>query len=514
MTRLQAKLLSICECIRQQITPQRLAVFCGLIYFVSLVPLLWLSGYNHPLGDDLTYGAAAHLAWRSEHSVWAAIRAAMQTTVYTWQNWQGTYTAVFLFSLHPAIFGRQFYALTSWIILGTLTFSIIYLFRVLMVNLLHIDKHLSHISAFVTLFMMIHFMDYAPRIEGYFWYNSGIHYMLIHSVSFIYLAKTASFFKDEGFKGKKRVLAIMLATVLAIFVGGGAYMSILPTMVMATTLLVLAAWKKKWSVLVNMLIPFGFFVLGFLVNVLAPGNMIRQGGVGERLGPLEAIAESFYHVFRGTFYLRSMTSLILLLLIFLVPVFNKAARQTSFRFRYPLVVVLFAVCLLASTATPPLYVGIEFHQGRFYSLLFVEFILLSVLCVFYVVGWMAKHLERPAESVTGQKRFSSASLITMLASASVVFLVMGLYVMEESHQFTFSSAMTDILNGRAKAFHTAQLERDIILMAADPDDEVVVLELPGIPTLFNDQLSPDGESYYYNKLAEYYNVKSVWILVE
>ena len=82
-------------------------VLAGLIlcvFFLCLVPLLYLALYDVPCADDYIYGTPAHLALVHGGDLADAISAACKHTVSVYQNWQGSYTAVFLMCLQPAVF--------------------------------------------------------------------------------------------------------------------------------------------------------------------------------------------------------------------------------------------------------------------------------------------------------------------------------------------------------------------------------------------------------------------------
>jgi hypothetical protein len=61
----------------------------------------------------------------------------------------------------------------------------------------------------------------------------------------------------------------------------------------------------------------------------------------------------------------------------------------------------------------------------------------------------------------------------------VIVSIMGLYVKEERHQFTFSSAMWYIYSGEARAYSDANYEWERIIMEADNDTDII---LPPIST--------------------------------
>ena len=86
----------------------------------SLIPLLMLMTTVVPSADDFAFGAAARTAFAATGSVPAALRAAGRMTLDVYRSWQGSFSAVFLMALTPAVFGDGFYALTPVLMLLSL----------------------------------------------------------------------------------------------------------------------------------------------------------------------------------------------------------------------------------------------------------------------------------------------------------------------------------------------------------------------------------------------------------
>lgn len=105
------------------LTEKRVAVACCVLLGLTLLPVAALSVYNHPCSDDYSYGLYVAQAVRSGGSLWEVLAAAAKETAETYLDWQGTFSAVFLMALQPAAFGEGFYALTPWIMVGSLVFS-------------------------------------------------------------------------------------------------------------------------------------------------------------------------------------------------------------------------------------------------------------------------------------------------------------------------------------------------------------------------------------------------------
>ena len=93
--------------------PQRWMFWAALLGFLaSMVPVWALSFYTVPGCDDYTYGVKTHGAWKAAGTLTAVLRAALETTLEYWQEWQGTYSSIFLMTLSPGILDEKWSILT------------------------------------------------------------------------------------------------------------------------------------------------------------------------------------------------------------------------------------------------------------------------------------------------------------------------------------------------------------------------------------------------------------------
>jgi hypothetical protein len=89
----------------------------------------------------------------------------------------------------------------------------------------------------------------------------------------------------------------------------------------------------------------------------------------------------------------------------------------------------------------------------------------------------------------------------------VIVSIMGLYVKEERHQFTFSSAMWYIYSGEARAYNDANYEWERIIIEADNDTDII---LPPISTRIP-MLQSNNKYSIHGLIPLYYRVKSAQI---
>ena len=102
-----------------------IAAIASLIVLAALlVPMLAIAKYDVPINDDYSYGQNTARVWNSTHDLAQVLKTALQMVRFVYENWQGSYSAVFLMSLQPGIFGIHAYFWTFVIMTGFLLLGI------------------------------------------------------------------------------------------------------------------------------------------------------------------------------------------------------------------------------------------------------------------------------------------------------------------------------------------------------------------------------------------------------
>lgn len=434
------------------ITPKSMAVFTTVVYALSLIPLLWIAWYNYPSADDYSIGSDCHQIWAATGNVFAVLWQGVVRAVDDWLHWMGYFTSNFLMAVPPNVFGERFYVLTTWVMLAMLSFSTMYLFRSVFIKIFKADKWTGHSVSMLVLFASVQCMCPAGRVEAFYWYSGAANYIFVHSMSLFFFGLLVSAVYD---KGKKRIWDLAAASVIGFFTGGGNQMTALNGAVVVLAAAVLITCNKGWKVCKGLCIPMGLFYLGFILNVAAPGNWVRAEGASG-MNPVKAVLVSLYECLD-----RAMgdwtTWPVLVIMIGLVPLFWYMAGKTAYRFSNPLLVVFFGYCLVAAMMTPPLFAVGNMEAGRLQALTFLMYVLVFSLCVGYVTGWARRRFcDRSAEDGRG---FSPESCWCL--AGCMVFLIIGsaLTIVPEPHYYTFSSAVTDLASGSARAYGDARKAR-------------------------------------------------------
>ena len=254
---------------------------CGAIllflFLVTLIPIGLVSAYDRMDFDDYDYSVLTRAAVRNDGSAFGLLRAAGQTVSETYQTWQGTYSAVFLFSLQPAIWGQGWYALTSWILIGTLVFGLgCFTFAVLVVALRQ-DRRVWLLVWMLASILCVQF----PRdpSEGFFWYNGGMFYTFFFGLLLIWLALIIDLANREQPKRAGTLLRSIALILLSGIVAGGNY----PTALLLGVLLVgylLWSIRNRKAILPALILSLVVYFAGFALNVLAPGKRRSAGAAG------------------------------------------------------------------------------------------------------------------------------------------------------------------------------------------------------------------------------------------
>ena len=152
------------------------------VLILSMIPILAISFYNHSSADDYAYGILTRHAWMQTHNLIALFAAVGKQVQTTYLTWQGTYAAVTLFSLQPAVFGEHWYFLVTWVLAGMFIFGNFYFFRVIF-GRIGGRKDIADIIAGVVILLSMQTLPHA--LQSFYWWNGGSYYTLFYSLMLI-----------------------------------------------------------------------------------------------------------------------------------------------------------------------------------------------------------------------------------------------------------------------------------------------------------------------------------------
>ena len=477
-----------------------LSILSLLALLALLLPMLNAAKYDVPSADDYGYGIDTYFAWKETGSFLKVLEAAFHQIGATYRGWQGSFSAIFMFLMNPMIYGEQYYQICPWLIIGMLLAGI---FSLTITVWKGIYGASLHEAVFIAVIWAVLCTQFLPRAsQGFYWYNGAVYYTFFFGLAACTYALLLRFLlRKEGEKGIGRLLT---GSVLLFFIGGGNLVTGLTTAVLIVTMEVLLIFLKNedWK---KMLIPAVCFFAGFLINVAAPGNAVRQQFF-YRPGVFPSVVIAFRQVwlFSGKWYTLPVIALLLLSL----PMLLRIAARTRRTFKAPWLVSLYSVCLSGVMFYPPVYSMTEHNLeqlGRIINIIFFGMMLLTIYNLFYWTGWLLQ------KGVLRETMFPAAHRNRLSLTFLLLILVLFSFGMTRIKWFdtTSISAFRSYRSGQMGNYWHIYRQRLEILK--DPEIRDAVLKrFPSRPyVLFYQELSenPDGNRV----IASWYGKDSVII---
>lgn len=247
---------------------QRIAIILAVLFALSLLPVMAVAFYNHPRADDYTYGAVLRKVIDAGQGLPEAVAAIAAYVRSTYARWQGSFSAVMLFTLQPGVFSDNAYWLTTALTLLPLLLGTGMLLRQLG-KMLHAPRATV---VLIFLALMTLSIQLVPDLnQTFYWFNGGCYYTFYYALSLMLLTGTLRICTD----GKCRAGRTALCMLLAFFIGGGNYTTILVTLILLM-LLLLALLVRKNPAWRQILLVMVALLTAFAINAAAPATASVQ----------------------------------------------------------------------------------------------------------------------------------------------------------------------------------------------------------------------------------------------
>lgn len=382
------------------------------IFVLSLIPLLYLSGYVHASGDDYGYGAGTHSVWLKTQSLWPTLKRAAITAKTYWYTWQGTWFTIFLMALQPEVFSPDGYWIVPGLMLGINIASTSLVTYYFLVKRFQLSKATW---GCINILLLLSMIQYFPRTKSaIFWYNGTVHYIVPYCLAMI------TVYAMFRFLDTKKWYFLLLCSVCMFCLGGSSYLAPLLALIVFFYMLIFLGKKNRH--LFWLLIPAAIELAGLIVSFAAPGNK-RRGG--EEFGfHWLLVAETILECFRqGTLeIIRYVKEYPLVFLAFLViAVFlteGFLTQKENCRFPMPILFLGMMFCLYCAMYAPGIYSGVEV-SGGVPNTIFQVFLLTFLADLVYVIGWICCKI----------KEKSGAKEVFQIRLAYLPFLFLGLIIL-------------------------------------------------------------------------------------
>lgn len=475
------------------VSPAYLACGAVVIYLISLLPILTLSFYCHPSANDFNYGVKTHLAVMSVQGICGIIQAALETVCENYTSWQGTFSAIFFFSLQPGVFSESAYFLTPFVMIGALSISTVILMLGLYKYVFHGRRSHAVFVSMILLFLQI--QKVYNDTEAFYWFNGASYYTLFYAFSILLAAELVSLV----YSGKTRHVFCCIG--LAILVGGGNYSTALCTSV-AVVLLGILLWRKhhpmhKWIAIICMCL-----VAAFIVSVAAPGNTVRAASIEQSYSPVIAIVQS---LLQAAQCIRNWCQLPqMIFMIIAVSAFLQLPYDSNSDFSKPFLFSIIAFGVFATQFTPPLYAMANIGADRQINIYYYSCYWLLLIQLYYWIGWYKENRYK-VNSISSVNRIRS-TVKTRLVILVIIGLCFSLVDVTRFHisQIDMSSAraLCALVNGSVGDYEKAYEER--IALLTSPSKICYLPEVPACPPLRSDLVDTDPGYWVNYGMAQYY----------
>lgn len=478
------------------------ALFAGLLIII-LIPVFVVAMYNRPVADDYNYSIYVYQEIQENGvSLWGVVSAAIEADIAFYNEWQGLYTSAFILALQPGVFGEQYYAITTFLmvamIFGTFYLSTKWLLKEFVTSARY---NVPLIALFIT-FVIV--QDLPGPTEGLYWYNGAMNYIPFCLLTLLNILLVCKIHLEQTPRHENILLGV--SVVLSFLISGGNHVTGFLNLLAMLGLGVLSCVVKKYKVCASAVAA----MAGFVVMMCAPGTAIRAEqleGVSEDVGMLQAVVAAMVQSVGASLQWANFGYFCFLIL--LTPLFWRIVTDNRFgvSFRWPLLPIAVSFCVMGAMWCVPYYAGASFGMPRLQNVIWITYLVLSALCYTYLLGWVRVHfapvLKIPQKACTQQM----ASACLALGCVGFILLSGNGYPAIETYDMMPAASVVaclDLATGRAQGFGQQTDERIALYHDADVD-EVLVEPLAYYPSLlFFIDLGETPDVWPSIAISEYY----------
>lgn len=488
---------------------RNVAIIAALLFFVSLLPIIYVGLFNYTSGDDYWFGVHTYQGWLKGGFL-EALKGSFQTVAEFYQNWQGTWFTLFLFTLSPNHFIEGGYVSVVFISLGCLIFSYTYLADFYLVKKLGFRRSTATILVCLTLYLSL---QYIPRTtSGIYWFNGVMHYSVPFVLAVLAIVHSQKFIEHK----KKRDYIVLFISFFLL--GGGSYLAPLAAALSVCVQLlfeirtkvenkkITIEFDKRNLLLLPALLTEG---IGLVISFMAPGNKVRGGeefgfDISWVIDTIKASIKDGITDGIGYFQTNHIITITYILIFFLLwfEIGHSKIRENSFR--QPFLFVFLMNGVYWATYAPAIYSRSDV-SGGVPNTYFHIFLIITLVNMVYIHGWIYKVFHHKFRKKTERKKRNAYAAVLLLWVVAFSYITV-----KDDRKTTNDYCMEYIKSGELKAYYeTRKQQHEILKEAGNTDVTVTVPELVGRYPLLHMELSEDPAYSKNVEVADYYKVRSV-----
>ena len=479
---------------------KKIFAVCSLLALVlALIPLYRLALYAVPRYDDFSYGLNMWKAQRYGYGLRAILTVGYETALGFRYSWQGTYASIFMMAQMPGALGYEYYFLGPVLLITALVVSVFFMTTVLTKHYLKAEIP-DRIAFSVIVTLTLTECIYTAQ-QGFYWYNSGVHYVFMHSLMFVMVAVMVLL--SDAKKVWTSATGCLVLAFLSFACAGANFVTCIQGILLLAgfmILLILNKSKKVFWYIPGLLV----YVFGLWLSFSAPGNANRQAAY-QGYGAAKSVLYSFKAGAQNLW--KYSGPFVLLLMILAVPVILMMVKKTDFKFRYPWLITLFSYCFYCTGYTSSFYSMGNAGLSRTWIAVSFTFQILLFANEIYWLGYLAhsKVGEKLGRALkTGVKHY-----VLYYLAVFVMLLAAFHFTADKIGSVSSFGAYYYVHTGEAYAFNQEFLERVRIIEASDHE----VVEVPEYAYkpwfLINKDISEDPGEEENRIMADYFGVREL-----
>lgn len=457
-------------------------ILLGILVEVFISPIVLTSLYSRPAVDDFNYAIIVHEYVKNGNwNIFGLISKAIETVVYFYNNWQGTYTSAFIMSLQPGVINEKYYFIGSFLLL-IIGFCSIFYFVKTIYKILNIgNKHFIFLSILV--FAAV-FQQLPDMAQGLYWFNGSYHYMFYIFLSLINLTFCIRYLYS---KDKKYLISSCLFSLI---ISGGSQVVSFMNILMMLFVTIYGIYKKKYKLSLSLL----FAIIGFIIMYLAPGTAIRSSMLGNN-GIYRTILSTFIRSFGFMSQYINRNTVFYFLAVVLFTLFNYKKEYFNDKcFKVsPIVYAIISWIIYCGMIAPSYYSMGYGGPGRVIDAVYAYLIISATILIIYSTCYI---LYRYMDA----KDLNNEVFLNILL---VIFVLLGCCWTD----CNWYKAYKELAEGKTQAYASSFDER-IFLLDNLTQEVLYVNALPDSIMKFED-ITEDKTNWINESWSKYYGVDTL-----
>ncbi|QRM87788.1 hypothetical protein FG167_00655 [Lacinutrix sp. WUR7] len=444
------------------------------IYFIGfliLLPLILISFYNNPSGDDFDYT----LATKGGVDYLTA-----QKSIYI--NWSGRYVATALLTITEFVrYPFTVYKIIPMLVIVSLIISISFAVRCCLPSLKRTDNHK------ITIYIFIIYLIMMPSVvQAFYWLPASMSYQISNILTLFFIGFLNRLLKT---KATKHLIACMLLAILIIGTNETA-MLLLNYLLFCICIYWLYTKKRAPKPIIILLFC---CIICSLVVLLAPGNAIRSANIAVKHEVIDSIKRTILTTFN--YSIIWLPVVILLVGLLYNTICQHVSKNVSAIFKSNPYFLFTAVLFIPFIGFFPSYWALSHvAPGRTINMIAFYFL---IGCLFFAISIMHQQLLKNTH-ITKKLQFG-------------LFVVFFCTIASNTN---IRTAFSNVLSGDASAYNTELQERYTYLLQTE-EENCIVSKLNHKPaTIYFDDISSNKEDWRNKSYQNFFEKTSIIITTD